>query len=456
MAAEPHIISVHIFTQTGQLFAQYPDNNLANHFLPQESELIDQMVKPGATQTGHQFHSGYLDLWERIVLDGEDIGTIFIRNDLEEFKSSLFRYAVMGMIVLLASILVAYVLSSKFQRVISSPILSLAQTAKRVSKGKNYSIRAEKKSRDELGTLIDGFNEMLEQIQMRDEALQRYRQKLEEKVAARTAELSDANQGLEQALREQRKAKESAESANRAKSDFLANMSHELRTPLNHIIGFTELVIDKYFGDLNAVQEEYLNDVLNSSNHLLSLINDILDLSKVEAGKLELDPVDVDLKDLLAKSLLMVKEKAMKHSLQIKCQIGDLPGTIRADERKLKQIIYNLLSNSVKFTPDGGTICLSADLVSESEHQTSLSGKNPTGHPENSNGNCIEISVMDTGIGLKQENLSRIFSPFEQVEISTSRRFQGTGLGLSLTKKLVELHNGRIWAESEGEGKAGN
>ena len=248
-----------------------------------------------------------------------------------------------------------------------------------------------------------------------------------------------------------RLAKKKAEVASRAKSDFLANMSHELRTPLNHIIGFTELVVDKNFGDLNATQEEYLNDALQSSKHLLSLINDILDLSKVEAGKLELEPSHLDLKLLLENSLVMVKEKALKHGIKLSLEVKDAPETITADERKLKQILYNLLSNAVKFTPDGGEVHLLADLSDDS----SLTGAATAPAFYNAPGEFIRISVTDTGIGVDPKDLERIFNPFEQVEKSRSRKYQGTGLGLSLTKRFVELHGGTIWAESKGAGKGG-
>ena len=248
-------------------------------------------------------------------------------------------------------------------------------------------------------------------------------------------------------------AKETAEATNVAKSNFLANMSHELRTPLNHIIGFTELVVDKNCGDLNETQEKYLNDVRTSSLHLLSLINDILDLSKVENGKLELEPTDVNLKLLLENSLMMIKEKALKHGIQLSTDMNGLPETITADERKLKQILYNLLSNAVKFTPEGGSIRLVLKKVTGDERQM-MNLKTPeTQKLKIETKDFIEISVIDTGIGLKPEDIELIFGAFEQVESSVSRKFQGTGLGLSLTRQLVELHDGRIWAESEGEEK---
>jgi signal transduction histidine kinase len=278
-----------------------------------------------------------------------------------------------------------------------------------------------------------------------EKELQHEREVLETRIQERTEDLV--------------KAKDAAEAANRAKSDFLANMSHELRTPLNHIIGFTELVLDKQCGDLNEKQDEYLNDALQSSRHLLSLINDILDLSKVEAGKLELEAAEIPLRMLLQGSLSMVKEKAMKHKIRLSSDINGIPEAVQADERKLKQILYNLLSNAVKFTPDGGSVVLSARHLSFREGRWFSPDGQPVGLPWDGDDlvmkgkESIEISVQDTGIGIKGEDLQRIFSPFEQVESSASRRYQGTGLGLSVTKRLVELHGGTIWAESEGEGK---
>jgi len=226
--------------------------------------------------------------------------------------------------------------------------------------------------------------------------------------------------------------KERAEAANRAKSDFLASMSHELRTPLTAIIGFSDILYERSFGPLNEKQEKYVKDVLDSGRHLLSLINDILDLSKVEAGKMEPELSPVNINALIENSLVMIKEKAMKHGIRLELELlQKRPNLeIQADERMLKQVMFNLLSNATKFTSDGGRITVAAK----------------------EEGKDIIISVSDTGIGISPDLQGKIFKEFYQVKGGMLDKTPGTGLGLPLIKRFVEMHGGKIWVESEGKG----
>ena len=304
-----------------------------------------------------------------------------------------------------------------------------------------------------------------QKLQESEAALKASHDELEIRVDERTLELKQTNTNLETEITERQRieielfeAKKVADLANSAKSEFLANMSHELRTPLNHIIGFSQLMADGQLGEVNETQSEFLGDVLKSSNHLLSLINDILDLSKVEAGKLELEPSELNIKGLLEHSLIMIKEKAMKSGINLLTDFGEIPDMITADERKLKQIIYNLLSNAAKFTDDGGSITLTAHpAASDNGYVVTRDGRKIE-LPSNGAGDkevksYLELSVVDTGIGLEPGETDKVFNPFEQAQSSGNLKHQGTGLGLSLTKRLVELHGGEIWAHSEGKGK---
>jgi signal transduction histidine kinase len=216
------------------------------------------------------------------------------------------------------------------------------------------------------------------------------------------------------------------EAASRHKSEFLASMSHELRTPLNAILGFSQLLQQKLFGELNAKQEEYVGDIRTSGQHLLSLINDVLDLSKVEAGQIELDIAPFTLRDAVERGVAMVRERASKSGVAVAAEIGPEVQVVEADERRIQQVLFNLLSNAVKFTPAGGRIDVTAGRV----------------------GGEVEVAVTDTGPGIARDDRERIFEEFQQTDIG-AKHHEGTGLGLALSKHLVELHGGRIWVESE-------
>ncbi|MBU1726184.1 MAG: PAS domain S-box protein [Candidatus Omnitrophica bacterium] len=237
---------------------------------------------------------------------------------------------------------------------------------------------------------------------------------------------------LKQAEIEILKAKEAVESASKTKSSFFANMSHELRTPLNSVIGFSEVLGDQLAGVLSQQQKEYLGYIGDNGRHLLALINDILDFSKAEAGKMELELSEFNLKELLEISFGFIKERAMTHGIGLSVEIHEDIGMVKADQRKIKQVMLNLLSNAAKFTPDGGRIGVKAQKSADSE---------------------VEVCVWDNGIGVDPKDAQKVFAEFEQIYSELSRKSVGTGLGMPLSKKLIELHGGKMWFESEGKGR---
>ncbi len=271
-----------------------------------------------------------------------------------------------------------------------------------------------------------------------------------------------------------------AQSANRAKSEFLANMSHELRTPLNSIIGFSELMLDGIGGTISDNQRGFIQDIHESGKHLLSLIEDILDLSRIEAGTVGLELSEFSQKELINESLILFREKALKHNMKVNVEVEEGLDDIVADRRRIKQVLVNLLSNAFKFSTDGGSVSVQARIVHkrdviarspDSQDDEAISkdkiatpepalsdktrflanARNDIGEGARNDilGDFIEISVADTGIGISPDDQKRLFKPFQQLDTVYSKRFPGTGLGLNLCKKFVELHNGRIWVESE-------
>ncbi len=312
---------------------------------------------------------------------------------------------------------------------------------------------------NEVVTLVEAFDAMVKAVQehiagreLANEQLEQARAELDERVRQRTLELSRANERLTQAMR-------MAEAANRAKSEFLATMSHELRTPLHQMIGFTELVLSDPDSSLSEEERRYLTLSLESSRHLLAMIEEILEITMIEAGKFNLQLGEVELMSLFEKVLQLVQAEAARKKLSLSLSVEALPNRIVADERILKQILLHLLGNAVKFTGEGGAIQLRANSITWVDGQLlTIDGQriNPApaaGQRSLMGVGFIEVTVADTGIGIGEKDLERIFDAFEQVDSSSTRRFEGTGLGLALTKGLVELHGGRIWAESQGLGK---
>ena len=393
----------------GKLIA-HPDISLvlrgtdAAALLPQVAEALaargsaaNERATTARDLDGHDVLTAY----ERISIG--DLGwVVFVEQPLAEAFGPIYDSILRSIGLLVIGLLAAVAASLLLARGMTRPIQALQAGAARIGAGA-LDERIEVRTNDELESLAEAFNAMAEQLRESYAGLER-------KINDRTKELAQANSLLA--------------AVSQHKSEFLSRMSHELRTPLNAIIGFSDVLLTGSYGTLNEKQRDYLQDVLTSGQHLLALINDILDLSKVEAGRMELELSTFSLPDALQGGVTIVRERAALHRITLSVTCDEGLETIRGDARKIRQVVFNLLANAVKFTPDGGRVEVTA---------RALDGE-------------ARVSVRDTGVGIAPEEQAHLFEEFRQT--ASARGQEGTGLGLSLAKRFVDLHGGRIWVES--------
>lgn len=417
-----------LLDKNGDLVAEHVATETS---LPPDTKTLHQNIHGKEEQSQYVDQSRY-EIFQPVEKNGQRIGTLYLRAQTSAIGHQTRLAAQVTLIVAIVSFLASLLFTWIMQRTISRPILDLVKTAQAISEQKDYSIRVKQISgRNELAVLTRAFNEMLREIQVFHDRLKGTHDDLEMRIGERTVQLRNEVSRHEHTQEELVEAKELAEMANLAKSEFLANMSHEIRTPLTAIMGFTDLLRKGAYDDDKATQSEQLNLVYRSSQHLLELINDILDLSKVEAGSYKPEPVDCSPHEIVSEVIAVQQVAAAQKELSLKYEWSTpVPKTVHTDPSRLRQIMINLIGNAIKFTKSGGvTITM--------------------GTTEKSGQELLAVRVQDTGIGIPEHKLQQIFEPFVQADTSVTRQFGGTGLGLSICRRIAKMLGGRLTVKSK-------
>jgi signal transduction histidine kinase/DNA-binding response OmpR family regulator len=415
LKAKEEISNATLFDRKGKVFARYIAPGRGEEaFDAAELAGMGEDALAEANAQGSTFWSTRMRLYRPVTGNSLQIGIVMIEADLSNMWLDIFKSLGVIAAAMGGSLTVALLLASRFKSSIADPVTKLINAAQKVSASQNYNLRIAHERTDELGTLIDSFNDMLAQIEGRGAALTHHRDELERQVSVRTEQLE--------------KAKNAAEAASRAKSAFLATMSHEIRTPMNGVLGMTEMLLGT---NLSETQRKFTKLVKSSGEHLLVIINDILDFSKIEAGKLSIEYINFNLWDLLDDINSVYTPQAQGKGIGLDFDIaGNIPISICGDPNRLRQIMANLLGNAIKFT-DQGRILAKVQVTAEDAQSVAL-----------------RFEVHDTGIGVSREARGRIFEAFSQADGSTTRKYGGTGLGLAISKQLVELMGGKIGVDN--------
>ena len=428
LVAQKHIATACIYGSDGHVFAKY-----------QRADMQEDFSPPAPQKNGHWFDDRYLELFREILLNDKAIGTVYLKSDLLELNTRLLQYANIVIYVLLISIGVAWLLSLRLQKIVSQPILHLAKTARAVSTGKNYSLRAVKQSSDELGELIDGFNDMLAQIQARDSELEQARKYLEQRVQERTKELQQEITERKQAEEKLKATATRLEHSNRELQDFAYVASHDLQEPLRKVQAFGDRLKAACSNALGDEGRDYMERMQAAAKRMQILIDDLLAFSHVttKGNPFELS----DLNNIVGEVLSDLEVRIQQTNGQV--DLGELPA-LDADPLQMRQLFQNLIVNALKFHQEGRTPVVKIRSQPARPPTEASSGNVPT------NGLC-QITVEDNGIGFEEKYLDRIFVLFQRLHGRTA--YEGTGIGLAICRKIADRHGGSITAKSTpGEG----